>query len=50
MSWLKVNFRNNGPVLLFTALFTKMRTLKLKSRRFTIEFFAAVNYNYNHKQ
>ena len=27
MSWHKLNFRNNGPVLLFTALFTKMRTL-----------------------
>ena len=35
VSWHKLNFRNNGPVLLFTALFT---------------FFAAVNYNYNHKQ
>ena len=32
VSWHKLNFRNNGPVLLFTALFTKMRTLKLKSR------------------
>ena len=32
VSWHKLlNFRNNGPVLLFTALFTKMQTLKLKS-------------------
>ena len=27
VSWRKLNFRNNGPVLLFTALFTKMQTL-----------------------
>ena len=32
VSWHKLNFWNNGPVLLFTALFTKMQTLKLKSR------------------
>ena len=35
VSWCKLNFRNNGPVLLFTVLFTKMRTLKLKSRLHT---------------
>ena len=49
VSWRKRNFRNNGPVLLFTALFTKRRTLKFKAI-FTIDFFAAVNYNYNPKQ
>ena len=32
MSWRRLNFRNNAPVLLFTSLFTKMRTLKFKSR------------------
>ena len=49
VSWRKLNFRNNGPVLLFTVLFTKRRTLKFKAA-FTIDFFAAVNYDYNHKQ
>ena len=32
VSWHKLNFRNNGPVLLFTALFTKMWTLNMRSR------------------
>ena len=40
---------NEHPALSLTALFTNMRTLKLKAT-FTIAFFAAVNHNYDQKQ
>ena len=49
VSWRKRNFRNNGPVLLFTVLFTKRRTLKFKAA-FSIDFFAAVKqWALNHR-
>lgn len=48
VSWHKLNFRNNGPVCYLLHFSQRCELLSWKAT-FTIEFFAAVNYNYNHK-
>ena len=50
MSWHKLSVRNNGPVLSFYCTFLKARQLLSSKAAFTIEYFAALNHNYNHKQ
>ena len=50
MSWHKLSFRNNGPVLSFYCTFLKARQLLSSKAAFTIEYFAALNHNYNHEQ